>query len=189
MRHGSVNRSLEKSGDAGTFAHVAIMGKNAIDVVALQFVLGELPPRDDAHNLSCLPPMRGDAPVTYVYRYMFSAAHGKKNYRAIGVLHPDGSIGPMPGGREACEIHAANLMGDILLGFGAQVEGCGGPGEAVVSFLNGSRFMSFTKDSPTKLVEVMLSRDQWGVSASGAALTALEAELAGEDVALTYSWV
>jgi len=188
VRKGNVNRLTAKSGDAGTFSDLIIYAKGS-DAVALKIVLGELPPRGDSHNLSCLPPMLGGAPVTYVYRYMFSNAHGKNNYRAIGVLHADGSIGPMPDGRDACEIHAANLMGDILKGFGAQVEGCGAPGEEIVVFPKGSPFKSFTAASPTTLVPIQLAQPQTGVAASGEALITFEKELAGEDLALTYAWV
>lgn len=188
MRKGNVNRRTARSGDSGTFSDLIIYAKDS-DAITLQLVLGELPPRGDAHNLSCLPPMLDEGAVTYVYRYEYSNAHGKNNYRAIGVLNADGSIGPMPGGRDACELHAANLMGDILKGFGAQVDGCGGPGEEIVVFPNGAPFKSFTAASPTTLVPVQLSQPQTGVAASGEALAALEHELAGEDVALTYAWI
>lgn len=187
MRKGTLGRILAESGDEGTFGQIV--------VGALAIYLGELPWRDDKHDLSCLPPamplpnQQVPPAITYLLKYIYSEAHKKKNYRFIGVLNDDGSIGPMPDGRTAAEIHAANLVGDILKGYAAQVEGCGAPGRAIVTFSKGTPFKSFTAASPTALVPITLAQDQKGVSSSGDALAAFEAELAGEDLALTISWV
>lgn len=190
MRTGTVGRLTALSGDQGTFAHLQVLGREANAAeVALALVLGELPPRADAHNLSCLPPMLGEAPVTYLLKYEYSQAHGKSNYRFVGVLHADGSVGPMPGGRTAAELHPGNLMGDVLRGWAAQVEGCGCPGKEFATFPPGAPFHSFTQASPTQLVPITLPYAQKGVAESAVAVAALEAELAGEDLALTVSWV
>lgn len=180
MKQGTLGRIAAESGDEGTFG--------LLTVGPLSVYLGELPWRDDKHDLSCLPPAPGAAPVVYLLKYLWSQAHGKKNYRFVGMRQADGSWGAMPDGRTAVEMHSANLMGDILKGFGAQLEGCGAPGRAIVSFLQGSEFMSFTAASPTRLVAVKLAREQKGVASSGDALAAFEAELAGEDLELTVSW-
>ena len=189
MRHGTLERSTEKSGDAGTRGHIAILAKGSVDVVAFQCVAGELPPRDNHKDLSCIAPMPGEAPITYLFKWEYSEEHGCNNYRCVGVLLADGSVGPIPGGRTASEIHAANLFGDILKGEAAQLEGCVAPGAEFATFPKGQEFHTFTAASPEKLVLAPLAQDQVGVAASGPTLAALNAELAGEDLALTVSWV
>lgn len=181
MKTGKIQRLLAESGDAGTFAKVV--------VGALEIYLGELPWRDGQHNVSCLRPAPTEPPITYLLKYIWSEAHKKKNYRFVGVLNPDGSVGPMPDGRVAAEIHAANLMGDIAKGFASQVEGCGGPGRAIVTFKKGDSFHAFNACSPTKLQAIELTQDQKGVASSGDALAAFEKECGGADLALTVSWI
>lgn len=180
MRTGTLTRILAESGDAGSFAKLV--------VGALELYSGELPWRDDKHNLSCLPPAPGAAAVTYRLSFMWSQAHGKKNYRFVAMKQPNGSWGAMPDGRTAAEVHAANLMGDILKALAAQLEGCVAPGRAIATFRKGEPFKSFTAASPTTLVPITLAQDQSGMASSHDALAAFEAELAGEDLALTVSW-
>ncbi len=189
MRKGLLDRIIAKSGDHGTFSNLQILSKLDPEAVVLKQVAGELPARGNVHDRSCIAPMLGEAAITYLFRFQWSQAHGCKKYTCIGVLNADGSIGPIPGGRVASEVHAANLMGDILKAFGAQLEGCIAPGVAFATFPAGEEFHTFTAASPTKLVLVPLSQDQLGVSASGTALAAFEKELNGEDLALTVNWI
>ena len=185
MKKATSVRILAESDDQGTFSNF-VLG-------ALAIYLGELPWRGNAHDLSCLPPAR-PAPgqpsetVTYLLKNQWSAAHQRNLYHFVGVINADGSVGPMPGGRLAAELHNGNLSGDILLGYGAQVEGCGLTGRAIVTFPQGEGFFTFTKDSPETLVQAPLAQAQKGVSSSVDALAALMAEGNGEDIALTVSW-
>lgn len=188
MRTGTLVRSTEKAGDQGTPSNLAIMSKTDPEVVVLRQVAGELAPRNNHPDLSCIAPMPGEEPITYLFKWTYSEEHGCYNYRCMGVLNSDGSIWPIPGGRTAAEIHAANLFGDILKGEAAQLEGCIAPGLAYATFPKGQEFHTFTAASPTKLVVVPLASDQMGVVSSGAALVALNEELGGEDLALTVSW-
>jgi hypothetical protein len=188
VRKGTLNRIRAKSGDAGTFSNLAVLARDGA-AAALALVAGELPARANQVDLSCLAPMPGDAPITYLLKYQWSAAHGCNKYTVVGVLLPDGTVGPVPGGRLACEVHAANIMGDILKQLAAQLEGCIAPGLAFAVFPAGEEFYTFTEASPTKLVLAPLGAPQLGVSSSGAALAAFEKELAGEDLALTVAWI
>lgn len=189
MRHGLLNRHTDKAGDAGTFSDLLVLSKLDPEAVVLRQVAGELPPRGNQHGVSCIAPMPGEASITYLLKFQFSHAHGCNKYTVVGVLLPDGSVGPIPGDRVASEIHAANLMGDVLKAMGVQLEGCIAPGLALATFPAGEEFHTFTAASRTKLVLAPLGRAQLGVSGSGTALAALEKELAGEDLALTVSWV
>lgn len=189
MRKGLLIRRTDKSGDAGTFSDVYIRGQDGGLVQnAMVCVGGELPPRGNQHGLSCLAPMPGEAPITYLLKFQYSAAHKCNKYTVVGVLNADGSVGPIPGNRVAAEVHAANLMGDILKGLGAQVEGCMAFGLTLDTFPAGAEFHTFTAASPDHLVLLPLAHPQLGVAASGTAVAAFEAELAGEDLALTVSW-
>ena len=189
MREGTLERVLDLSGDDGSFSHIAILAKDSVDVVVLQLVVGELPARGNQHDLSCVAPMPGEDPITYLLNWQWSQEHKCNKYRIVGVINADGSIGPIPGGRSASEIHAANMMGDITKGRAVQLKGCMAPGLTFATFPAGEEFHTFTAASPNALVLAPLAQDQKGVAASGTALTALEKELAGEDLALKVSWV
>lgn len=181
MRQGTLTRIKSESGDQGTF------GKLVVGPV--EVYLGELPWRDDAANRSCLPPGIEEGPLVYLLQNIFSPAHKRKVYHFVKLRQPDGKWGPLRDGRTNPELHAANVMGDILKDLACQLEGCGAPGRAIVIFSAGSEFMSLTKESPLTPVEVKLAQPQKGVSSSGDALAALEAELRGEDLTLTVSWI
>lgn len=177
MKTATLIRYKNRSGNYGTFGRIS-------DAI----VTGELPWRDDAKDLSCLPPAPGAPEEVYRLVLMYSPAHGRNVYHFVSMRRPDGTWGPLPDGRTNPEVHNGNLCGDILAGFGAQVLGCVLAGHHIVVFPKGSKFMSFTKDSPEKLVPIELAQDQFGVSESKDALAALEAEWGGEDVELTVCW-
>lgn len=179
-RTGTLTRLKGESGDDGTFAQLV--------VGPLEIYSGELPWRGDAANVSCLPPAPDEGPLVYLLQLLFSPAHKRKVYHFVKLRQPDGSWGPLRDGRTNPECHAANLMGDIFKGFGAQLEGCVAPGRAIVTFPQGEAFHSFTAASPTALVPITLAQPQRGVASSGDALAAFEAELAGEDLELTVQW-
>ena len=185
MRKGTSIRILAESDDQGTFSNFVLGG--------LAIYLGELPWRDDKHDLSCLPPARPapGAPsetITYLLKSQWSEEHKRKLPHFIGVIKPDGSVGPMPDGRKLTMLHNGNLCGDVLKRFAAQVLGCGITGRAIVSFPKGEVFSTFTEGSPETLVKMPLAQTQKGVSSSVDALNALLAELGDEDLALAVTW-
>lgn len=96
----SVKLARNESSDEGTFGIVTVDFRHS-------FVSGELPWRDNKPGLSCIP-LRS----LYLCRYRLSPAHGMCYH-----------VEEVPG-RTDIEIHAANLMGDIKLGFETELKGC-----------------------------------------------------------------
>lgn len=89
------------STDQGTFGRLSF-GAQTVHTI-------ELPWRDNAHQVSCIPPGR----------YRCSIVHSPKFGR---VYH----VGSVPG-RSAVLIHSANLAGDEALGYTTQLQGCIAP--------------------------------------------------------------
>ena len=77
---------------------------------------GELPDRDNASNISCIPP--GD----YAVKWTPSNRLKKFTYEVLGV--------PKRGG---IRLHSSNLMGDASKGYVAQLRGCISLGEKIGS--------------------------------------------------------
>lgn len=90
--------------DQGTFGRLILPG--------LTLFTGELPDRDNAPGLSCIPPGTRPCQLTYSPRF------GKNLYL----------VGPVPG-RSGIRKHAANFMGDVTKGLKAQLNGCIALGE------------------------------------------------------------
>lgn len=180
MKKGTLVRLKDESGDDGVFAKLT--------VGLLELYAGELPWRNDQTNRSCLPPAPTEGPLVYLLKNQFSPAHKRKVYHFVKLRQADGSWGPLRDGRTNPEAHAANLMGDILLGFLAQLQGCLAPGRAIATFPKDEIFHAFTAASPNAMIAAPLAKPQKGMASSGDALAALEAELAGEDLELTVSW-
>jgi len=78
-----------------------------------QFATGELPWKNNAHGVSCIP--AGEYPC----RWITSPKHGEC-YQVVGVP-----------GRSMIEIHSANFMGDAAQGRRAQLLGCIALGKSV----------------------------------------------------------
>jgi len=93
-----------ESGDEGTFGRIGARG--------LCLYTGELPWRDNAPNISCVPPMICRVAWTWSPRFR------RFMYLLLGTE-------PRAGVRK----HSANLMGDIALGLRAQLNGCIALGE------------------------------------------------------------
>lgn len=93
-----------ESGDQGTFGRLVARGQ--------AFFTGELPWRDNAPNVSCIPA------GLYECRWTMSARFKRQMY----LIHP-------VTGRSGIRKHSANLMGDAALGYRAQVNGCIALGE------------------------------------------------------------
>ena len=94
--------------------------------------------------------------------------------------HPEGIyiMAEPDDGRTAVEWHGANVAGDIKKGFASQLHGCGAPGASVETFKKG-----------TRLGDIVLTRDQRGVAASGPTLQALERQYRNADGTQADVWV
>jgi hypothetical protein len=77
-------------------------------------------------------------------------------------------------GRDHCLLHAANLAGDIAQGYVAELKGCTAPGITTAIFAAG--------------VHPAGEKHQRGVTGSGVALHALEADMAHQPFELTVVW-
>lgn len=151
----SAKLTREASSDDGTFGtYVSDRGFTCRTV--------ELPWRDNAPNISCVPPGR------YPCRRRWSEKHGKNLYHVDDVP-----------GRDADEIHSANVAGDVAKGYGSQLLGCIAPGADVAVFPENSIHQD----------EHMPPRDQRGVTSSSTTLASLEADMRDEDGAPTDFWL
>lgn len=101
-----VNAILQRTetGDQGTFGKLLAGG--------LGLFSGELPWRDNASSISCVPSGTYRAMVTYSPRFG----------RGLYLLDPTSP-------RSAIRIHPANFMGDAAKGFHCQLNGCISIGE------------------------------------------------------------
>lgn len=86
-------------GDAGTFGVLEIDGE--------EFVTGELPDRDNAPEISCIPA------GVYLCKWTPSNRLKRDTYQVMNVP-----------GRTGIRFHPANLVGDVSKGFSAEVNGC-----------------------------------------------------------------
>lgn len=112
MNPDAVIERLE-SGDQGTFGRIWTKG--------LSLFTGELPWRDNASSISCVPPM-----VTRVV-WTWSPRFRRMMYLLLGTE-------PRAGIRK----HPANLMGDVALGYRSQLNGCIALGEKL-GWINGQK--------------------------------------------------
>jgi hypothetical protein len=102
------------SGDDGTFGNLLIASSG------FRCRTVELPWRDNAPDISCIPP------GTYIGRWLWSQKHLRFLFHLVGVP-----------GRDVIEIHSANLAGDVSKGFVSQLLGCLAPGKDVAEFTHG----------------------------------------------------
>ena len=109
MKADAVIERLDQ-GDQGTFGRIWARG--------LSLFTGELPWRDNAANVSCVPPAPGAEPVLYRCAWTWSPRFRRFMYLLVGTE-------PRAGVRK----HSANLMGDAGLGYRAQLNGCIALGE------------------------------------------------------------
>lgn len=102
-----------ESGDQGTFGRLF--------AGSLSFFTGELPWRDNASNVSCIPPGRYDC------RWTFSPRFRRMMYVLLDTAP-----------RAGIRAHSANLMGDKAKGYRAQLNGCIALGERM-GWLDGQK--------------------------------------------------
>lgn len=98
MRTATLTR--KKTGDSGTFGMLVTDNGQT-------FISGELPWRDNARGLSCIP--LGE----YVCIWTFSPAHSRQLYQLQGVKD-----------RSEVQIHPGNYCGDTTKGMRSDVMGC-----------------------------------------------------------------
>jgi len=124
-------RRFETS-DQGTFGRLETEG----------FVCftGELPWRDNAHNVSCIPAGRYRCVVTY-------SPHFKTDLYLVTSV-PD---------RSGVRIHPANFMGDRQLGFRSQLNGCVALGERL-GRLAGQKAVLVSRPAIRRFSELMRGR-------------------------------
>jgi hypothetical protein len=135
MRQATLRRT--QTSDEGTFGVI-------VTDTGFTCFSGELPQRENASHLSCIPA------GTYSCTYRNSPKHGMCYH-----------VENVPG-RDNIEIHSANWVGDVTLGYKCQLEGCIAPG-----------------------LEVNELEGQTAVRASKAALYELETDLNKEAFELT----
>jgi hypothetical protein len=104
MKQGTVARG--PSTDLGTFS-TAAFGPLTMDWL-------ELPDRDNAPDISCVPA------AAYVLRQVWSNRFNRMVYIFTNVP-----------GRSKIEVHPANWAGDTALGYYSDLEGCSSPGHGV----------------------------------------------------------
>ena len=119
---------LETS-DSGTFGRI----------IADRLVLytGELPDRDNAANVSCIPP------GTYTCAYTYSPRFRRRMY----------GIEPVPG-RAGVRIHSANFMGDSAKGLRCQLNGCIALGERLGK-MDGQKAVLLSAPAVRRFVDLM----------------------------------
>lgn len=181
MKTGTLTRlKAPVSGDFGTFSKFV--------VGMLECYGGELAWRNDAHDISCLPPALGSPPEVYLLQNRFSPEHKRNVYHFVKIKRADGSWGPLPDGRTNPEVHSANLMGDVALRMLKQLLGCVCLGRSIATFPKGEKFHAFGPDSPEVMTLCNLESDQFGLSSSVDAVAAFEAEMENDELELTVSW-
>jgi len=119
---------LETS-DSGTFGRI----------IADRLVLytGELPDRDNAANVSCIPL------GTYTCAYTYSPRFRRRMY----------GIEPVPG-RAGVRIHSANFMGDSAKGLRCQLNGCISLGERLGK-IDGQKAVLLSAPAVRRFVDLM----------------------------------
>ena len=120
------------SGDQGTFG--------LLTAGSLTLYTGELPDRGNAPSISCIPAGR------YRVVWAWSPRFRRETYRLLGVPSRSGVL-----------IHSANLMGDVALGYRAQLNGCIAMGERL-GVLEGQRAVLLSAPAVRRFEEFMGQR-------------------------------
>lgn len=118
-----------QTGNEGTFGRISVDG--------VSYYSGELPDRDNAPNVSCIP--KGSYPCIWTY----SEKLKRKAYLVQNVK-----------GRAGIRIHSANFMGDDSKGFKRQLNGCIALGEKIGQ-IDGQRALLLSKPAVRKFEDLM----------------------------------
>lgn len=125
----TVRLSRLETSDHGTFGRLRVRD--------LSFYTGELPWRDNAKGLSCIP--AGTYGCAWTYSPKFK--------RMMYLVHP------VPG-RAGVRIHFANYMGDVRKGLRSHLEGCIGLGEKV-GVMDGQKALLVSKPAVRRFEDLM----------------------------------
>lgn len=122
-----------ESGNQGTFGKLVYNG----------FVCftGELPDRNNAPSISCIP--KG----LYQCQWTYSPRMKHYTYELVGV-----------NGRTAIRIHSANFMGDSELGFYSQLNGCVALGQKLGT-MDGQKAILLSKPAIRQFEDLMNKKD------------------------------
>ena len=119
----------DASTDCGTFGTLSVLRNGA----EFQCLTLELPWRENAHNVSCIP--------TGEYRCEFGASSRGRCYHVLNVPHRDGIL-----------VHAGNWAGDKLKCLRSDSEGCILVGKCTAT-MEGQRGIAQTRDALNALHE------------------------------------
>lgn len=117
-----------ESGDQGTFGRIVAGG--------LSLYTGELPDRENAPNVSCVPA------GTYRCTFTHSPRFGRHLYL----------LGAVPA-RAGVRVHPANLMGDAAMGYRSQLNGCISLGEKL-GWMDGQKALLLSAPAVRRLESV-----------------------------------
>lgn len=118
-----------ETSDEGTFGQILGIGKTIFT--------GELPWRDNARSISCIPP------GIYTDIWFLSPRFKRYTYRSLNVPNRDGIL-----------IHPANLMGDLGKGYKCQLNGCIALGERL-GWINKQKALLISRPAVSYLESVM----------------------------------
>lgn len=118
------------SGDQGVFGTLVTRS-------GLQLLTGELPDRENASSVSCIPE------GVYTVVWTWSPRFKRMMYLVDGVR-----------GRAGIRFHSANLMGDKALGFRAQLNGCIALGERL-GWMDGQKALLLSAPAIRKFESLM----------------------------------
>lgn len=125
-------------GDQGTFGRLT--------AGPLLLYTGELPWRENASSVSCIPPEPGGAPICYTAMVTYSPRFG----RGLYLLAPTSP-------RAAIRIHPSNLMGDSSKGFKCQLNGCIALGERL-GWIDGQKAVLLSQPAVRRLEQYFEGR-------------------------------
>ena len=125
-----------ETGDQGTFGRVYVNG--------LSLFTGELPWRDNASNISCIPPAPSES-ESVIYKCVWTYSVRFKRYMYLIVEVPN---------RFGVRKHAANLMGDTTKGLRAQLNGCIALGEKL-GWIDGQKAVLLSRPAMRRFEDLM----------------------------------
>jgi hypothetical protein len=122
-----------ESTDEGTFGRLSVKG--------VDFFSGELPWRNNASNISCIP--------SGIYRVKWTLSPRFKRFMYLVTEVKS---------RSGIRFHSANLCGDKSLGLRCQLNGCISLGQNI-GFIDGQRALLFSKPAIRRFEKLLDKQD------------------------------
>ena len=116
-------------------------GRWVVEGGIFECVSGELPWRDNRHEISCVPV------GTYNVKMIDSPAHGRV-YELQNVKD-----------RTHCQIHSANYCGDTSCGKKSELLGCISLGHMIIGDSSGQRILAKSRDTIREFYKIMEGED------------------------------